>query len=207
VPPPLFEVEALTVGPLQDVCLALAPGEILGISGPSGSGKSRLLRALADLDPHSGILRCGGQDADALSGPAWRRQVRYLPAESAWWSERVGDHFPLPPESTTLARLGLTPAALEWSVTRLSSGERQRLALLRALADRPRVLLLDEPTANLDTGNRLAAEALVGDYARTEAAGVIWVSHDSAQLARVATRRLVVQAGRLIAREPETGAA
>ncbi|WP_297526744.1 ABC transporter ATP-binding protein [Thiohalobacter sp.] len=204
---PLFEVEALTVGPLQDVCLALAPGDILGISGPSGSGKSRLLRALADLDPHTGVLRCAGEAAETLSGAEWRRRVRYLPAESAWWSERVRDHFPLPPDATALARLGLTPAALEWPVTRLSSGERQRLALLRALADRPRVLLLDEPTANLDTGNRLAAEALVGDYARTEAAGVIWVSHDTAQLARVAARRLTVRAGRLVAAAPEPGVA
>ncbi len=204
---PLFEVEAMTVGPLQDVGFRLARGEILGISGPSGSGKSRLLRALADLDPHTGVVRCAGLDAQTLRAADWRRQVRYLPAESAWWSDRVGDHFPAPPGSLELARLGLTPAALDWPVSRLSSGERQRLALLRALADRPRVLLLDEPTANLDTGSRLAAEALVQDYLRSASAGVVWVSHDTAQLARVATRRLVVRAGRLIAPAPEAGAA
>ena len=90
---------------------------------------------------------------------------------------------------------------LDEPVARLSSGERQRFALLRLLANRPRVLLLDEPTANLDPDNVTRVENLIAAYLSTEDAAVLWVSHDPLQISRVAHRRMRLEAGRLM-REP-----
>jgi ABC-type iron transport system FetAB ATPase subunit len=178
--------------------LELAAGECVTLSGPSGSGKSRLLRAIADLDPHAGEAWCDGARQQALSGPAWRRRVALLPAESAWWSERVGDHF-AGLDSALLARLKLPPEAADWEVGRLSSGERQRLALLRLLSIEPEVLLLDEPTANLDQTNGERVEALLRDWRIERGTAVLWVSHDPAQQQRVGERRLRIEARRLVA--------
>lgn len=186
--PAALRLEALVtrhVGPLD---LAIAPGECVCLTGPSGSGKSLLLRAVADLDPHEGAAYLGETPATRMPPPQWRRQVAYLPAESAWWSERVGDHFPRAVDSARLARLGFQPSVMDWQVTRLSTGERQRLALLRVLANEPRALLLDEPTASLDADNIREVEALLAEYRETRNVPVLWVSHDPEQIQRVATR-------------------
>ena len=180
----LDEIQVRHVGP---VSLTVAAGECLGLSGPSGSGKTLLLRAVADLEEHSGRCLLGDQPAQAMTPSQWRQQVAYLAAESAWWHDSVAPHFP---NATVpnLADLGFEPEVLQWSVARLSTGERQRLALLRLLAGRPRVLLLDEPTANLDMDNTRAMEALLAQYQRQHNAALLWVAHDAAQLQRVAAR-------------------
>ena len=92
-----------------------------------------------------------------------------------------------------LALLGFEPDVMGWEVERLSSGERQRLALLRALANRPRVLLLDEPTANLDPANISSVESLVTDYQSTGEAACLWVTHSREQVHRIANRLLVLE--------------
>jgi len=84
---------------------------------------------------------------------------------------------------------------LQQPVTHLSSGERQRLALLRVLANRPRVLLLDEPTANLDADNTRRVEQLITDYLNEQQAAALWISHDGAQCDRIASRTLQFSAG------------
>lgn len=177
--------------------LELAAGECITLSGPSGSGKSRLLRAIADLDPHAGEAWCDDARQQALSGPAWRRRVALLPAESAWWSERVGDHFKRL-DGARLALLKLPAETTDWQVTRLSSGERQRLALLRSLSIEPEVLLLDEPTANLDPSNIGRVEALIARWRRQHQTAVLWVSHDPEQRRRVSERSLRIEQRRLV---------
>jgi ABC-type iron transport system FetAB ATPase subunit len=177
--------------------LELAAGECITLSGPSGSGKSRLLRAIADLDPHGGEAWCGETQQSAVPAPSWRRRVGLLPAESAWWRENVIDHFPSLTEND-LESLDLPPEALEWQVTRLSSGERQRLALLRLFAYRPQVLLLDEPTANLDKANIERVEALVEDWRKHHDCAVLWVTHDTDQQQRVSNRSLLIQERSLV---------
>ncbi|MCB1889448.1 MAG: ATP-binding cassette domain-containing protein [Rhodocyclaceae bacterium] len=184
-----LRLESLSVGPLGPIDLRVEPGEIVALSGASGSGKSRLLRAIADLDAHGGVAALGDTAQDALPAHRWRRAVMLLPAESLWWADTVGEHFPdgRVPEP---AALGLDAGVAGWEVARLSSGEKQRLALLRVLARRPRCLLLDEPSANLDEAATQRVETLVGDYVRDASVPALWVSHDPAQIARVASRHL-----------------
>jgi putative ABC transport system ATP-binding protein len=201
-PPPLLQINKLARLMIGPVSLDVDAGECLCISGPSGSGKSLLLRALADLDPHEGEASLAGEPAAAIPPDRWRTQVGLLPPESSWWFPRVKDHFrdgvPL-----SLEHIGLSASILEQPVMRLSSGEKQRLALMRLLSNRPRVLLLDEPTANLDPENTRRIESVIMEYRRAARAAVIWVSHDSAQIARVASHHYEVVDGLLVQREKE----
>ena len=174
--------------------LHVEPGGCAALSGPSGSGKTLLLRAIADLDEAAGEVWLDDLPRSAIEAPEWRRRVMYLAAESHWWASRVGEHAPAW-QPGDLATLGFERAVLDWEVQRLSSGERQRLALARALAYGPRVLLLDEPTANLDQANTARVEQLVADWRRRTGGCVLWVSHDPAQRARVATRQFRIDDG------------
>jgi ABC-type iron transport system FetAB ATPase subunit len=165
--------------------LEVGEGRCVALHGPSGGGKSRLLRAIADLDPSTGEIWIDDEARSSMPAPAWRRRVMLVPAESHWWRDRVGEHAEHWCEPT-LAALGFEPDVLDWTVQRLSSGERQRLALARALAADPDCLLLDEPTANLDRDNRLRVESVVQAWRETGKACALWVSHDPEQRTRVA---------------------
>ncbi len=183
---------ALTTLYLGPIDWQINCGECVSLAGASGSGKSLLLRAIADLDPHEGEVLLNGRSAMSMAGHLWRRRVGLLPAEPFWWSERVGDHFS-GDELQYLESLGLTEEAMEWEVSRCSTGERQRLALLRLLQNRPEVLLLDEPTAALDPQSVEAVEALIANYRRQQQAVVIWVSHDPQQRQRVAQHHFCIE--------------
>jgi UDP-glucose/iron transport system ATP-binding protein len=191
-----FQIVDLGVHTLRHVHLTLNLGQCVGLTGASGSGKSLLLRALADLDPHTGGMSLDGVDAGRIQAPQWRRQVALLPAESAWWHDTVGPHFDRMPESW-LKELGFAAEVMGWQISRLSSGERQRLALLRVLIQLPRVLLLDEPTANLDRQNVQRVESLLGHYRHEHAVMIIWVSHDPDQLRRNCEAIYVISGSRL----------
>jgi ABC-type iron transport system FetAB ATPase subunit len=199
--PHLLQIKNLRRLMIGPVSFSVAGGDCLCISGPSGSGKSQLLRSIADLDPHEGELWLAGVSSEAIAPEKWRTAVGLLPPESHWWLPYVKDHFhnglPVP-----LEHIGFSAGVLEQPVIRLSSGEKQRLALMRLLANRPRVLLLDEPTANLDPENVQRAETVIREYREAGAAAVIWVSHDREQIARVASRHLEVVDGRLQERNP-----
>jgi ABC-type iron transport system FetAB ATPase subunit len=198
----LFELQAFSAGGLAPWDLALGASECITLTGPSGSGKSRLLRAMADLDPHQGVALLEGRPCLGYSPCQWRHSVGLLPAESAWWGIGVGEHFAHEPRAEALAALGFRPEVMGWEVGRCSTGERQRLALLRLLDNRPQVLLLDEPTASLDPSNVAAAEALITGYLQAEGAAAIWVSHDPQQARRVAQRHYNIEAGRVAEVKP-----
>ena len=138
----------LQVGPAS---FSLEAGTSVSITGKSGSGKSLLLRMIADLDPHEGDATLDGHACSRMPAPQWRRMVSYVAANAGWWEERVAAHFPVDTDlETLLPSLGIPAEAATWPIARLSTGERQRLALLRALGPANRVLLLDEPTSGLD---------------------------------------------------------
>lgn len=189
----LEDVRIHHVGP---VSLYVGAGECAGISGPSGTGKSILFRAVSDMEPFTGSIHLEGADIRETPAPLWRKQVGLLPAESSWWHDLVAPHFPAT-FSPGYAALGFPPEVAKWEIHRLSSGEKQRLSLLRLLANTPRVLLLDEPTANLDAENTWLVESIIQEYRIRHQAAVIWVSHDTQQLERVADHRYILDAGRL----------
>lgn len=200
--PPLLQINMLRRLMIGPVTLAVDEGDCLCVSGASGSGKSLLLRAIADLDPHEGQVLLQGEPAAVIPADAWRTRIGLLPPESSWWLPQVKNHFrngmPVP-----LDHIGLSGDILEQPVARLSSGEKQRLALMRLLSNRPQVLLLDEPTANLDPDNTRRVERVITEYRRAHKAAVIWVSHDPGQITRVANRYYEMREGGLQARDIE----
>jgi UDP-glucose/iron transport system ATP-binding protein len=181
------------IGPIS---FDVAAGECLALMGPSGAGKSLLLRAIVDLDPSTGNVTVGVRARDDMLASAWRKLVALVPAESGWWADRVGDHFPANSDATELiGKLGLA-GSLEWDVGRLSTGERQRLALARALCCRPEVLLLDEPTASLDEHATGLVEDLIRECCEAGMA-LLLVTHDRRQAERMAKRVLQMSNGRM----------
>ena len=181
------------IGPLS---LVVEPGKCVCVSGASGSGKTLMLRAIADLDQHQGDVWLDDATCESIDAPTWRRWVALLPAESGWWSDSVGGHF-LDVDHETLADLGFDIDVMSWQVSRLSTGEKQRLALLRLLANSPKALLLDEPTGALDDHNSRQVEKVVDEYREKTAAPVLWVSHDTDQIGRVGDRGLRLIDGQL----------
>jgi ABC-type iron transport system FetAB ATPase subunit len=167
----------------------LKSGSCTSLSGASGAGKTRLLRALADLDDHTGEVFFDEVECRTLSAPQWRRQVGLLPAEILWWYPTVGEHFGQV-QTALLTTVGFDLDVLKWQVSRLSMGERQRLGVIRMLSNHPGVLLLDEPTSNLDAHNTDIIEKLIDEYRNTNHAAVLWVSHGAAQRGRVASKHL-----------------
>lgn len=191
-----LKLEQVGVGTLAKVDLKVAPGEIVCLSGPSGSGKTRLLRAVADLEPHEGRICLGEREQAMMPAHEWRRAVMLVPAESQWWHEQVGAHFARPMPQA-LADLGFEAGVEEWQVSRLSSGEKQRLALVRALSTGPSALLLDEPTANLDDDSAERVEAWLTRLIHEHRMPTLWVAHSMAQIGRVADRHLRIEGSKL----------
>jgi ABC-type iron transport system FetAB ATPase subunit len=181
------------IGPLS---LNIAAGECIALMGPSGAGKSLFLRAIADLDPNDGQVALSGEARAGMPAPVWRQKVAFVPAESGWWADRVGEHFPPGwSEPDMLIALGLSPDILGWEVDRLSSGERQRVAFARCLARKPLALLLDEPTASLDESATKQLEILLNQQ-RAAGTPIILVTHDPAQAERMARRTFRMVEGR-----------
>ncbi len=196
-------VDSLVYGDFGPVSFELCGGEAIGIFGESGCGKTRLLRAIADLDPHDGSVSLDNAEAASISAPQWRRKVAYLPAESQWWFDSVRAHFKSLPQAQELHSIGLTTSILNAEVSHLSSGEKQRLSLLRALASQPSVLLLDELTAHLDAERTEFIENKVSTLMRDHDVAILWVSHNLEQLRRNCSEVMYMSTGGVVFRKEQ----
>ncbi len=197
-----------------DVALTVAPGECLALAGPSGAGKTSVLRIVAGLRrPDEGLVRCGGTTwwGDGADLPTERRRCGYVFQEyalfahmSAWRNVAYGlTGLPRADREARaralLDRFGLAARADARPAT-LSGGERQRVAVARALAPDPSVLLLDEPLAALDARTRAAAAAELAAVIRAAGVPVLLVTHDFAEAALLADRVAVMEGGRIVQR-------
>ncbi len=193
----MLRVEHLRIGDLSPLTFKVADGECLAIEGPSGSGKTRILRAIADLDPSQGLIFLDGAERNEMPASEWRHRVRYCAAEPSWWTETAQGAFAATENAESgrlqplLAALGLAGNLLNRPLSIVSTGERQRLALARALMDDPKVLLLDEPTAALDPQATALVEELI-KHQLLSGRGVILASHNRAQIERLAHVRLLL---------------
>lgn len=197
-----------TVLDVEDLCIRR--GEILGLVGPSGAGKSTLLRLLGFLElPAAGILQYGGQPCNE----AWpdlenRRHVTMVFQKPYLLRRSVSDNIAYALDlrggangrddvARMLARLGLEELA-EAPARTLSGGEAQRVALARALVLKPEVLLLDEPTANLDPYNIRLIEEIVRRTNDEDGTTVVIVTHNIFQARRLANRVGLLLSSRMV---------
>jgi len=207
-----FDIAQGKVTALNEISFSVQPGELLAVRGPSGCGKTTLLLVAGGLlSPNAGQIGLDGQDPYEL-GPEMRNKLRartigfvfqqfhlipYLTVrqniqvaslavaanEAAERTEELISHFGLED------RAGHVPA-------QLSTGERQRTALARALLNRPKVILADEPTGNLDEDNAKTVLGYLSQYV-TDGGCVLLVTHD-VRAAEHATRTLKMSRGRLV---------
>ena len=195
----LISVNSLQRSELGPINFTVDDGACLAIIGPSGAGKSLLLRAIVDLDPNTGEVATNELTRSQTPAPEWRKHVAMLPAETGWWMDKVGDHFISPTGiAEHLPDIGLPSDAMNWDVSRLSSGERHRLGLLRCLEKLPKVLLLDEPTAALDTETTQMVEGLLLGL-MDEGITILLVTHDPDQPARLGSNTMRIESGKMVA--------
>lgn len=219
---PVVEISHLTTGPLQNVSLAAYPGEVLGIAGLLGSGRSRLLRTLFGLNqPDSGEITLLGKnvaferpDQAMAAGVAMVPENRVedanfpeLSVEENLTATVVKRYFRRLHIATRAARMDATAlsrafkvktASVRVPMTALSGGNQQKVIMARWLRREPKLLLLDEPTQGVDAGARADIYALVREATSAGAAAIV-VASDFEELAHVADRVLVLRRGRIVA--------
>ncbi len=202
---------------LQDISLDLAAGELLVVIGPSGSGKSSLLRCVNRLnDIEAGAIELDGRSIYEQPVTELRRHVGMMFQKTAAFEGTVAENiaFGARLQGETLARgavldlmaqVSLEAALADKPASELSGGQEQRLAIARALALKPSLLLLDEPTSSLDP---IATSHVEGSLLRLREKRnltMIWVSHAIEQARRLGSRVLLLDGGRVI-REDTVGA-
>lgn len=183
---------------LEGVSFSLPASKVAALVAPSGAGKTTLLRSIAGLHPCTGEIRLEGRTMDELGPPAFRRRLVYVAQKPAMLDGTVDENLsrpfgyrtagaPYPREMAIelLKQLDL-PSVLEEPAPRLSVGEQQRVALVRALLLRPGVLLLDEPTSALDAANAKRVEEMLRQMVASSALAILAVTHQPAQIERFA---------------------
>ena len=188
-----FQADGVTI--LNEMSFQLRAGEFKLITGPSGCGKSTLLKIIASLQsPTSGSIFFAGKDINDLTPETYRQQVSYCAQTPALFGDSVYDNLIFPwqirqkqpdPKALVadLARFGLAKNTLEKSINELSGGEKQRVSLIRNLQFLPQVLLLDEITSALDESNKKNVNEIIHRYASEKNIAVLWVTHDSNEIA------------------------
>ena len=208
-----FELKNLSVSSsdksiLEDISLSIEKGEHLTITGPSGSGKSSLLKVLAGLLSYdSGTLLYQGQNMRDLDPVAYRRRVSYCFQQPVLFGQTVRDnmafpfeinHLPFDQEKVleALRKMNLGSEFLDKPIKDLSGGEKQRVALVRNLLFEPEVLLLDEVSSGLDDKTKSVLRAFLMEW-HQKGVTLIEVTHDQAEIAQ-AKKLLKIVAGRIV---------
>lgn len=192
------KLSALHHGPYS---LEINSGDCVVITGESGVGKSIFLRMIADLIPSEGQVFLDDKERNNFTPPMWRRQITYVSAESGWWAKTVKEHFSdLELARYWLPKLNLKETLLDVDVTQLSTGEKQRMALVRALSPQVRFLLLDEITSALDPKSVIVVEKCVKAL-QQQNIGILLVSHNMEQVQRMATTHYQLMADQLVVRK------
>jgi iron complex transport system ATP-binding protein len=201
---------------VREVTESAAPGEWVGVIGPNGAGKSSLLRAIAHLVAHEGVIRVAGEPTAKMSRRRRGQLIAYVPQQPELpggmgvleytllgRTPHIG-YFGVESEADravcadVLDRLDLAALAGR-QLSTLSGGELQRVVLARALAQDAPVLLLDEPTSALDLGRRVDALELVDELRRERGLTVLSAMHDLTLAAQFADRLILLSAGRIVA--------
>ena len=204
----LMSIDSLSVEQrLLEASLEIHEGEVLGLIGPNGAGKSTLLNAIAGLIPCSGRISLAGQDLEQLDSLQRARQIALQPQfiESVW-SLSVHDIVSMGRlpwgdcDQSIIGEVMLQANIMSFAdrrVDELSGGERARVWLARVLANQPRVLLVDEPVANLDIHYQQEVMQILVDYARAGHAVMIAI-HDLSLAARYCDRLCLLDKGRTV---------
>jgi iron complex transport system ATP-binding protein len=205
---------------LRELSLTLEPGEVLGLIGPNAAGKTTVIRLLSRvLQPSSGTIVIDGQPASGLDRAAVARRIAVVPQDVPQGFPYTVEQlvlmgrFPHAPARFFESRADLLIAREAMTLTdvealaaepleRLSGGERQRVVLARALAQQPRLLVLDEPTAHLDLRYQAECVALLRRLHRDEGLGILLISHDLNLAAEVSDRLLLLAGGRAVTSGP-----
>lgn len=200
---------------LQNISFDLPAGTLVTIIGPSGSGKSTLLRLLNRLrDPDDGVIEYAGKPLPQWDVLELRRRIRMVFQAATMLPGTVFDNLATvsrlpgasPIERTAAAalldKLGLPQELLDRDATQLSGGQQARVALGRALIDRPPVLLFDEVTASLDQETKKQIETFVRDLHEAKGLTALWVTHDLQQAERLGDVTWVIADGELIESGP-----
>jgi putative ABC transport system ATP-binding protein len=199
-------VRGLTL--VDDISVEVRAGEVLAVVGPSGSGKTSFLRLLNRLDePTSGKVYVEQVDYREIPPRELRRKVGMVTQRAFLFSGTVYENLSFGPQQRNevlsearaeelLTRVGL-PGYSARDVANLSGGEAQRVSLARSLANSPAVLLLDEPTSALDDAAKSGIESLIRDIIQSDRLTCVIVTHDIAQAARMATRVMMLERGRM----------
>ena len=195
---------------VEGVSLEIQPRSVTAFIGPSGCGKSTLLRTLCLLAPPSGgEVFFAGKEFRSYAPPDLRRRIGYVPQKAVLFGKTVAEDLAYPfqivkekPDEgrmkKLLAAVGLAAAFFSAKTDTLSGGEAQRVALVRSLLAQPQVLLLDESTSALDVAATAQVEELLQQLRREEGLTLLWVSHQEAQVRRVASRVLGLRSGAVV---------
>ena len=212
--PPVLRAENLTrTVPgktlVSTVTFAVQQGETVAMFGPSGSGKSPLLRLLNRLDePTEGTVYLNELNYREIPAPELRRRVGMVTQRAYLFPGTVADNLRFGPRQrgqqlsdtkidTLLISVQLAGFASR-DVANLSGGEAQRVSFARTLANEPEILLLDEPTSALDEEAKREVEAVIQRIAQEQGIACILVTHDAAQAQRLADRAVILEQGRVV---------
>jgi putative ABC transport system ATP-binding protein len=195
---------------VDDFSFAFEPGKVYSLLGPSGAGKTSLLRLFNRLDePTAGDVIFDGSDFRTV--PPWelRRKIGFLFQVPFLFPGTVADNLRTAEATLTddqidqlLIHASVDPGIRKYPIDNLSLGEKQRIALARVLATKPAVILLDEPTAALDPTYTERIESSVRNIAEQDGLAVIIVSHQPQQALRLGGEGLLIVAGKLVEHGP-----